>query len=205
MAPTSPSTLDFQFARVNGVVDTAALCYGPAGSGSPDVDRVLSALRSARGDNMYAMYVCAGVAVVALLVVWYSVRTIVAVIQDWRSHFVNSPGVPKDLDPDNVAYMGESGTAYDDDLPPEPEATAVAARVARLTFEYGAYNEAMKRYSANRGDLPDDLIDRHILSRGDDDFRYPHQKRDDRIRFRKGEGRGDDLVYLGGGVGLRTS
>jgi hypothetical protein len=196
------STLDFYQTPANNVNLTENnICYTSAPSGNPEIDRVLGLLKQAKLNNTSGLMMCAIVAFLAFLVVWYSVHSIITAILEWRSHFYDTQGISQDMNPDNVTYVEESND--DDDLPPIPETTAVAAKMAKLAIEYSGYNHAMKRYALKTNDgPPDDLINKHILSRGDDDFRYPRQCRDDRVRFRK-DMVSYDTVYKGGGyVGL---
>ena len=196
------STLDFYQTPTNNVhLEELEICYTSAPSGNPEIDRVLGLLSQAKINNTTGLIMCAIVAILAFVVVWYSVHSIITTILDWRSHFNNTRGISQDTNPDNVHYVDDNNE--DDDLPPIPETTAVAAKMAKLAIQYSGYNNAMKRYVLKTNDGPPDaLINKHILSRGDDDFRYPRQCRDDRVRFRK-DMVSYDTVYKGGGyVGL---
>lgn len=195
------TTLNFYQTPANNVnLEEHQVCYTSAPVGNPEIDRVLGLLKQARSNNTTGLFMCALVAFLAFLVVWYSVQSIMASIANWRSHYFYNAANSFNLNPDDTNYIDDNG---DDDLPPVPETSAVAAKMAKLAIQYSGYNSAMKRYALKNNDAPpDDLIDKHILSRGDDDFRYPRQRRDDHVRFRK-DMVSYDTVYKGGGyVGI---
>lgn len=196
------STFDFFTTRTNNVdLEDASKCYTSAPSGNPVVDEVMGRLRQARTDNATGLFICAIVAALAFAILWYTVNAMISLIKDWRSNFADTQGLSNHFDQDDVLYV--SDTNEDDDLPPVPLTTAVGARMAKLAIEYAGYNNAMRGYADKRDEGPPDaLIDQHILSRGDDDFRYPRQRRDDRVKFRKDFVEYDN-VYKGGYVGLK--
>lgn len=49
-------------------------------------------------------------------------------------------------------------------------------RVDDMERKYKSYNDAMKRHALRRGRLPDDIMDRRILSRNEDDYDYTDSK-----------------------------
>lgn len=189
---------------VNGVDRLAAACHGwSASSGSPEIDHALGLLRSARSHNFACVGMCAVIVAVSLAVVWFVASTLVDLFAEWRAHSYSPSSLRVVEDPDDVVYASRAEDVDSDGYPERTEAAAVASRNAVMSKRYWGYNQAMRRRAANRGDdAADDLVDGHVLSRDDDDFRYPRRPRDDRLRFRKGEGQ--DVVYIGGGVGLRS-
>ena len=194
------STFDFFTARTNNTDLDVTKCYTSAPSGNPVLDDVLGRLRTARSDNVVGLFICAIVVSIAFLILWYAVSSVISSLKDWKSHLVDG-SIPHEFDPDDEVYVEESN--QEDDIPPVPSSAAVAAKMAQLAIEYAGYNDAMKRYSLKRNEGPPDaLIDMHILSRGDDDFKYPRKRRDDRVKFRKHFVE-YEKVYTGGYVGLK--
>ena len=176
-----------------------AECYTSVPSGNPVIDDVVDRLRTSRNDNVMSLVICTLVAIIALWIIWYVVNSIITALKNWSSHFADTSN-DLNYNPDDVNYVEDSND--ESDLPPVPTNTAVAAKMAKLAIEYAGYNDAMTRYSTKRNQGPPDaLINQHILSRGDDNFKYPRQCRDGRVRFRK-DFVEYDTIYKGGYVGL---
>ena len=164
--------------------DAGSACYSSITAGS-SVDMIVRRLKSTIGDNVTCLVICLLIVVITGTVVWYVVSTLVASVSEWRRH--QTPGLaPPSLDApgsdDDVAYASKGGPFKD--LPSSVnEASAVADRMKKVELKYGEYNRALARHAAKNGLEPDDVIDKRILARTDDDFRYG--KEDDRLRFRK--------------------
>lgn len=175
---------DFIARRTTSAPDGSCLT-GDIKVGS-SIDDVVRAIRSTIGDNVTCLAICAVVVIVTGVVVWYVAKTLVSAISEWRRHQAPQGGGVRGRAPgsgDDVAPY-PSASVFDDEMPTGVnESAAVAYRMKKIKVKYGAYNKAITRHAAKNGMEPDDIIDRRILSRADDDFSYGRE--DTTRRFRK--------------------
>jgi hypothetical protein len=179
-------------------------CHSKTSGPNKDVVEKLLHIRAAISDNIIVLVVCAFVVACSVGIVVYCYSTLSGMFTEWRAHQLSNGKAEKLVesarDPDDAVYRSTNGY---DDLPQSTEADAIAARMKSVVGLYGPYNQAMRARAANRGELPDDLMDANILRRTDDDFRYPRRKKD-ALRFRPGAGA--QRVYASfaeGDIGLR--
>jgi hypothetical protein len=183
---------------------SAGACHGKP-TGSASVELTLKHIRSAISDNVVVLAISAAIVSVSLGIVWFCYRTLSEMFAEWRKHQLTSSSekIMSSTDADDAVYRSGGAGAFDD-LPQTSEGIAIAARMKGIASLYTPYNDAMKARAANRDEIPDDLIDQRIMTRSDDDFRYP-RRRPDRLRFRPGAGA--QKVYASfaeGDIGLRN-
>jgi hypothetical protein len=172
-------------------------CGGVRGANAddPELALVINSLKSAIAKNLVGLGVCIVAVSLSALVLWFVGTTSFDLIMRWRSSYSKIAGSPgyalPSLDNDDVPIVENDDDYGEDGLPQETSTRAIGARIAMLRDRYKGYNSAITRLSLQRdeGDS-DDLVDERIMSRNDDDFRYPHRPRNERVKFRKGEGVG---------------
>lgn len=170
-----------------------------------ELNHVLHMLKSAMFDNVVGLILCVVIVLITAMVLWSIVTTCWDLVARWRKHTTLVSGVPAppSLNEDDVALPPDGGDGLES-LPPKSETSAIRARMAKLQQDYKGYNAAMKRLALHRGDVEaDDLMDMSILTRSKDDFLYPHRPRNERLRFRRGEG-AEFVTVDHGTIGVRS-
>lgn len=75
-----------------------------------------------------------------------------------------------DMQKDDEFYKSDNEP---DDAATNNEYSRIQSKIAKITNTYHAYNREISKHTMNsRNNRPDDIIDRRILSRDDDDFYY---------------------------------
>lgn len=120
-------------------------------------------------DNYFAFSVWAVITLSCAVIVIFIVRKIINSVRVYKSRIASKklqqmPPKPQDDVDDNVLYASE-----ENELPAEPESVRIKESINRIRDRYAAYNRAISTYVRGKGKEPDDVIDKRIMSRADDD------------------------------------
>jgi t-SNARE complex subunit (syntaxin) len=163
-----------------------ATCRAAATGDGTGVDEVLRGIRSAIADNVTCLGLCLAVVVVAALVLWYVLATVWAILTEWRRlvrpPLGGAPPPPRDAEDARDDVPAEASLGIAAELSPRREAVAVATKLKGIAAKYDRYNRAIRRYAVRHGDLSDDVVDKRVVSRADDNYSY-NRRRKDNLRF----------------------
>ena len=121
--------------------------------------------------NIAAIIGCSLIVIVSGFVVFMVGKLAFDVVQQYRFHVGKKQEEPETDHNDDIMYMSNN-TGIDTDLPEETESKRIVSKLQRIKAQYSAYNRAISAYVHGRGRAVDDLIDKRIVARKDDDFVY---------------------------------
>jgi hypothetical protein len=142
-------------------------------------DMFLKQIGSVIRQNVAAILGCSLIVLVSGFVIFMVGKLAWDVVKLHRLHVGKTnrkqPVEPSPDHSDDVIYASSDG--IDADLPDAPESSRIESKLARIKAQYSAYNRAISAYVHGRGREVDDLIDKRIVARKDDDFKYEKRKK----------------------------
>ena len=138
-----------------------------------NTDVLLTRLRNVIRDNTMALAVWGVIVLGCALVLMFLASRIIQAVRNYLHHTAARKRVPPkpnvdDAVDDDIKYASDAKA--DDQLPTETESVYIKSKIGELRDRYGAYNRAISQYIRGKGREPDDIMDKRIMSRADDDF-----------------------------------
>jgi hypothetical protein len=124
-------------------------------------------------DNAVALALCAAILLVCAVVILAVISMVRWTVRSHRQRTAANGTAPeKKLDlRDDIAYA-DGSSDVDPSLPKEAERTAVKRKLREIEGRYGTYNKAISDFLTSKGREVDEVIDKRIMSRDDDDYTY---------------------------------
>lgn len=129
-------------------------------------------------DNALAVCVCTVILCSTLLVAGYMGKMMYDSVTTYHRQMGSRKAVkaptsrlPNDPMAEDITYASEVAGSLDS-MPADAEATVVKGAMGQMQAKYDAYNRAIRDYLTARGRPVDDVMDRKVLDRSEDDYKY---------------------------------
>ena len=144
------------------------ICSAVDGTSFDGLGKDISTIADALKDNIFVTCVATFVMLVLVMVVAAMGMMSVSALANYYRN-VRKPANSK-VTKDDEVYKSEVEVP-DDTV--NDEYAKIQTKISKITNTYKAYNREVSRYAMSTRDTrPDDVIDKRILSRKDDDFHY---------------------------------